>query len=362
MRILDKYILKRVISSYIVVLFCFIGLHLIIDLFSNLSDFLREKTSIYVILNYYFYLFPLIFLRTSTFSIPISVLFSLGELNKNNEITSMRSSGISIIRLSLPIIIFALLLSFISLFLQERVLIYSQKKVEDIKLEYIKRGYKGEKAERNFVFRHKNQLFFVSKFLPQENSLNDVVIFKEDKQGDIKEKIVCQTVIYDGTKWKAFNVIGYQVDKQGEIVDHPFYWENLELDLDEKPKTITLKKSSFSQFLSLNVLKKEIERLKLTASSGLLYNLIIDYNKKIAEPFSHLFLVIGVLPFALEIRKRKVGLSALGGGFIFGFIYYVIFSVSIAFGKAGIIIPALSSWVAPLFFLVMGISGLVLIR
>lgn len=275
---------------------------------------------------------------------------------------TMRSSGISVMRLSLPIVIFALILSFCAFSLQEKVLIYSQKEADNIKIEYIKKTYKGEKKEKNFVFRNKNKLFFVSQFILHKNLLTDVVIFTEDEQGAIKEKMVCRTIHYDGTLWKASDVIGYHLDEEGKIVNRPFYWKELVLDLDEKPNAITLKKSSFGHLLPLKVLKKEIERLKKATPSDALRMLIIDYHKKIVEPFAHIFLAIGVLPFALEIKKRKVGLSALGGGFIFGFLYYFIFSVSIAFGKSGVIIPSLSSWIAPLFFLVMGISGLLLIR
>ena len=90
--------------------------------------------------------------------------------------------------------------------------------------------------------------------------------------------------------------------------------------------------------------------------------MIIRYNQKIADPLSHFFLIIGILPFALEIKKRKVGLTSLGVGFIFGFIYYFISSFSIALGKSGILLAYLSPWMAPLFFLTIGITGLLLIR
>ena len=293
---------------------------------------------------------------------PISVLFSVGELNKSNEIVSMRASGIGILRLSTPIVFFALMLSVLALFLQEKVLINSQKKSQDIKLEYVKNSGDKEKIERNFVFRSKKQLFFISQFVPRDSTLKDVVILREDDQGIIAEKIVCQSIVYDGTKWNATGVISYLLDKEGKMIDTPEAFGELEIDLDEKPKEISLKQNTFSQYISLKTLKKEIKKLQGSASSAFLNNLTINYHKKIAEPLNHLFLAIGILPFALEIKKRKVGLSALGGGFIFGFLYHLIFSVSIALGKAGIILVPLSAWIAPLFFLTIGISGILLIR
>ena len=100
----------------------------------------------------------------------------------------------------------------------------------------------------------------------------------------------------------------------------------------------------------------------MKSTNEALANLIIDYYHKMTEPFIHLFLVIGILPLALEIRRRKVALSSLGVGFIFGFIYYVLSSFSIALGKSGFILPFFSAWTAPFFFLTVGITGLLLIK
>ena len=362
MRILDKYILKNTAASYFFVVLTFIGLHIVIDLFSNLSDFLHAKTPLHIVLNYYAYLMPLIFLRTSIFSIPISILFSLGEMNKNNEIVTMRASGISVYRLTTPVICFSLVISLFSFFLQEKILVYSQKKAEDIKIDFIKQSYEDEKIVKNFFFRNENQLFFVSKLLPQDKAMKDVVILKESDAGYVNEKILCQDISYRQGKWKASGIITYKLDPKGRIVDNPVSMDELYIDLDEKPQAIALKKNTFAQYTSLKELRKEIKRLKKNTTSTFLRNLVIEYHKKFAEPFSHLFLAIGILPFALQIKKRKVGLSALGGGFIIGFLYYLIFSISIASGKAGILIAPLSPWVGPLFFTTMGITGIVLLR
>ncbi len=361
MRILDRYVAKKIILSYLFVVLSFIGLHIIIDLFTELPDFLRAKTPGYIILRYYTYSLPLMFSRTSIFSLPIAILFSIGEFNRDNEIITMRTSGISIMRLSLPIICFALVLSFFSLFIQEKVLIYSQKKAQNIKVEFVKNKH-GKNIVRNFAFRDRNQLFFVSEFIPQSNILRNVVILKEGSSGEIKEKIVCQSITYKDNKWEANGLISYHLDKERRIINQPVVENKRIINIGEKPQSLEFKKNSFGEYLSLKQIRKEIKTVGRSASSTFLNNLIIDYNKKMAEPFGHLFLTIGVLPFALEIKKRKVGISALAGGFIFGFLYYFVFSVSIALGKAGVLIPCLSSWIGPSFFLVMGISGLILIK
>jgi lipopolysaccharide export system permease protein len=362
MRILDKYILKRVITGYLFLLLVFIGFYLFIDISSNLSDFLKTKSSFFLLIDYYLNMLPLIFLTVSPYSLLISVLYTIGELNKNNEILSMRASGISILRLCLPILFFAILISSISFFLQEKILIASQKKIEDIKIQIANKDISHAQEEKNFAFSSKDMIFFVGKFLPKEKVLKEVIIFEEDEKNNLIRKIICKSIIYKNKKWVGKDVVEYHLDVKGDIIGAPFHWKEKDIDLEEKPEELVLKKSMFSYFSSLKNLKREIRRLRKIKAYNLLSNLIIEYHRKLISPFSHFFLVIGVLPFALEIKKRRLALSSLGMGFIFGFIYYSFGSFSVALGKAEIILPIFSAWLTPLFFLTLGITGLFLIR
>jgi lipopolysaccharide export system permease protein len=361
MRILDKYIVKNVGTSYIFILLVFIALYLVIDIFTNLSDVLKTKPPPAILTQYYLNSLPLIILRVSPLSLLIGTLYTFGELNKNNEIISMRSTGISVFRISFPIIFFAALVSISIFFLQEKILIYSQKKVEDIKLRFMQSDSARVSEERNLAFTSGDMIFFSALFSPKEKILKNVKIFEQDKNLNITKQVICKSIIHKDDLWIGKDIIEYTLDGNGNIVGMPLNYATKRIDLTEKPHELIFKKSIFSQFASLQNLKKEINSLKKIKTKETLANLTIDYYQKIADPFSHLFLVIGILPLALEIKKRKVALSSLGVGFIFGFIYYCFSSFSIALGKSGIILPFFSAWLAPLFFITVGLTGLSLI-
>ena len=359
MRILDNYIIRRVISVYLFILLVFIGLYFIIDVFSTLSDILENKPPLLIVAQYYLQSLPLIIIRVSPIAILVSTLYTLGELNKSNEIISIRASGLSVIRIAFPIIFFSFLLSASIFFLQENVLIKSQKKVTDIKLQYIKKKLDKASEEKNLAFVSGNKIFFVEKFSPKDKAMYNIMLFEKGKDGQIKSKITAKKTNYERGVWIAQDVVEYKLDETGNISGLPVISSLKRIDLDEKPKDLIFKKSEFS---SLRNLRKEISDLKKVETSEKLSNLIINYYQKIADPFSHFFLVLGILPIALEIKKRKVALSSLGVGFMFGFLYYVLSSFSIALGKSGIILPIFSAWLAPLFFLTVGISGILLLR
>ncbi|MFH1504545.1 MAG: LptF/LptG family permease [Candidatus Omnitrophota bacterium] len=361
MRILDKYITKNIGLGYLLILLIFVGLYFVIDIFSNLSDFLKTKPPLLTLAQYYWHSLPFIILQISPLSLLISTLYAFGELNKNNEIISIRSSGLSILRIAGPVIFFSFFVSISVFFMQEKLLIHSQRKVENIKSQYIN-GAPALLEEKNLAFSSGNKIFFAEKFVPKDETLLNVIIFEEGKNRNITKKIICKKILYEYGFWIAQNMIEYSVDKEGNAAGTPLNWSTKKIDLKENPQELIFKKSIFSQFSSLKNLKKKINNLKRIKAESLLANLTIDYYQKIAAPFSHFFLVIGVLPLALEIKKRKAALSSLGIGFIFGFIYYALASFSIALGKSGVILPIFAAWLAPLFFLTVGISGLLLIR
>ncbi len=362
MYIIDKYITVRIVKGYLLILAAFSGLYIIIDLFSNLTDFLRAGITFDVLLQYYLFTLPLVFLRVSPFSLLISVLYTFTELNRTNEVLGMRTFGVSIAKIAMPVLTFSLIIASCALFLQEKVLIDSQRRAEDIKVEFLSDKSPSYKEQRNVAFRDKNMIYFISRFIPADKSLVDVIVFREDRKGSIAEKIVARRITYIKGVWIASDVVSYNVDDEGTFLDKPSYWKEKIFDLDDPPESLIIKKSIFEGFASLKNLKREIDRLRKINMNQLSSGLVIEYHRKIADPLSHFFLIIGVLPFALEIKKRKAGLSSLGIGFLVGFVYYVIFSTSIAFGKAGLMFPFLAPWVAALFFLIVGVSGLKLIR
>jgi len=361
MRIIDRYILKQIIFGYLLVLSLFIFLFLIGDFLSNLTDILRSKSTVITIIKYYIYMIPTIFKWISPYAFLITNLYIFSELNKNNEIINIRTAGISVFKLTRGVLFLSILFSLINLFIQENIVLISKKKAEEIKLEMIKKETKS-KIEKNLSFSSKNLIIFSNSFLPKEKVLEDVTIFEENNNGDIIRKLLCKYIIYKNNKWIAKDVIEYKLSEDGKIINAPNILDEIIIDIQEKPSDLVFKKSIFLELRSIKSLLKEAKRLKKIKAYDKHSKLIIDIHQKIAEPFSHFFLIFGALPFVLEIKKRHAGILSLGFGFIFGFIYYSFFYFSIALGKSQIILPIFSVWLIPLFFTIVGLTGLFLIR
>jgi lipopolysaccharide export system permease protein len=362
MRILNKYITANIAKGYFFILFVFVGLYFIIDIFSTLSDMLKSNPPITVIVSYYLYMIPLIFLRVGPFALLISTLYVFGDLNKHNEITTMRASGVSMMGICLPVVVLAALLSATAFYTQEKVLMETQKKVEEIKMRYIKKeNLTGDQP--NFAFPYDKSIFFARYFSPKTGIMEDVTIFEEDQHDNIIKKIICKNVIYKNTKWYGLNAIEYNLDAESNIVGQPKQENEMEIKLSGTPREIMARKAVFTEFASIRMVRREIKHLKKARVQGnVLNSKIIDYHQKISGAFAHFFIIFAVLPFAAEIKKRRVTLSALGTGFIFGFAYYCVSGFTVAIAKSGMLLPALGVWIGPMFFIAVGLTAFYLMR
>ncbi|MCF7869620.1 MAG: LptF/LptG family permease [Candidatus Omnitrophica bacterium] len=361
MRILDKYILKNIILSYLFILLLFTGLHLLIDIFSSLSDILKNTPPLLIIVKYYTYLLPLIILRVSPLALLMSVLYTYSSFGKNNELITIRTSGISSLKIAYPAIFLAIFISCFVFFLQEKILIQSQSKAQNIKKQYIEKETK-ESEIRNLAFISQRSIFFIETFLPKEKKMKNIIIFEQNTEGDLLKKTHCKSAKYLDGKWIGYNLIEFTLENTTRLKNAPIVIEESPIFLPKKPEELAFEKSMFIEFTPLVKLGKQINNLEKVTAGKLLKNLKIDFYKKVAFPFSHLFLIIGSLPIALEIRKRKATFAAVGIGLIFSLVYSLTDSISIALGKSGLILPFFSAWLAPLFFLSIGITGLILTR
>ena len=115
MHIIDKYILKRYLATFSVMLLLFIPIGIVIDVSEKVNRMLQNKVPFSKIAMYYFdftvyfanLLFPIFLV--------LSVIWFTSKLANNTEIIAILSSGISFTRFLRPYLIGATIISIFSL-------------------------------------------------------------------------------------------------------------------------------------------------------------------------------------------------------------------------------------------------------
>ncbi|MGZ8441876.1 MAG: LptF/LptG family permease, partial [Candidatus Binatia bacterium] len=109
--ILDRYISAGFLRVFGISLAVITGLYVTADFFERIGNLLESGAPVSTILRYFMFKAPLLISRVVGFATLFSTLFCLGLLARTQEITAIRSSGVSVQRIALPLLVLALCLS-----------------------------------------------------------------------------------------------------------------------------------------------------------------------------------------------------------------------------------------------------------
>ena len=357
MRIIDRYIFKSVFSSFIGCILTFQFLYVIVDIFSHLDDLLKQKIKLPVLGLYYLSYLPVIFVQVTPVACLLGTIYTLGVLNRNNEITVMRASGLSIWRIGRIAIIFGAVISVLVFLVNEKIVPRAESSLEAIRNQIENQSTKKpeESVIKNMsIYGLKNRLFFINKFTIKENKLDGIVILEHDGHQNLIKKMVASDGKWEDGIWKFHDSITYNFDEDGQVKGEPTYFKEELMDIPETPMDF-LKQRQHPEFMNIPQLNNYIFILSKSGAKTVIRNFKVDLYQRFTFPFTSLVIVVLGIPFALMIKKRASALSSVGISILLGFLYYVSCAVSLAFGKAGFLPPYLAASLAHIVFLGFGL-------
>ena len=102
-KLLDLYIIKKFLGSFITVIVLIILVVVVIDLAENIQDFLDGKAPVKdIIFGYYFNFIPYFVNMFSPLFTFVAVIYFTSRLSVNSEIVAMLNAGLSFYRLMVP--------------------------------------------------------------------------------------------------------------------------------------------------------------------------------------------------------------------------------------------------------------------
>jgi len=356
MKIIDRYMVKGFLGPFVWCLFLFTIMAIIIDIFSFIEDIVKFKIPATSIIAFYVYYCPTIFLQVTPMAVLLSTIYVLSNLNKNNEITAMKSSGISLWRILAPILIIGFLISMAIFIVNDRIIPVSSRISTVIRrdeLEKEKRKGAGTKIVKNVaIYSAGNRILFARSYDTEKKVLQDVIIHRHDTSENLISKITAQSGAWTGEGWKFYKVIMWRIDNSGKILGAPIFFDEKEIALKEKPSDFANRESR-SEYMSYKELKAYIENFK-GAGTKFVKGLLVDLYYKVSFSLISLIIILIGAPFAL-ITTRGGVLIGIGMSVAIGLLYYAVIAISLAFGKAGTIPPIVSAWLGNILFTILGI-------
>ena len=361
MKVIDRYILLKYLTSFIFCLLLFTAIVVVIDISEKTDDFTKSGLSTYQIFrDYYLGFIPRIDAMLFPLFVFISVIFFTSKMAGRSEIIAILSSGVNYRRFMVPYLAGALVLAS-GLWLGYRYVVPpANKKWGDFQKKYIDVN-SGIIAKDNTSY--KEQIYFK---LDKDNYIGikgyDTIsktgsnfFLQTFKDNRLQYNLRATNFSWDSStkKWKLFNV--YErffhdlnetvVTSQQKLISYNFRPIDLRKDDYLKDQMTTPELDDF------------IKRERTRGSESLGALLVERYNRD-AIPAS--VIILTVIGAVLASRKVRGGSGAhIALGVLLSMVYILFSRFSVVFATKGNFTPLLASWTPNILF---GILALVLYR
>lgn len=355
--IIDKYILKRYLATFAVMLLLFIPIGIVVDVSEKINKMLENKIPFLEIALYY-YNFTVYF-ANSLFPIFLflSVIWFTSKLANDTEIIAILSSGISFTRFLRPYIIGASIVSVFVLLMGFFVVPAASEGFNNFRYTYLKGGGKeAMRGDNTDVYRQisDTEFIYVNSFNTETKTAFNFSLekFKNEK---LVHKITATRIKWN-PKDSTYTMYDYTKRTVGELNDKiekaPQKEAVFTFDLEDLTPVVYI-----AETLSLGKLNAFITKERERGSSNINVYLVVLY-KKYSVPVSAFILTI--IAVAVSSMKRRGGMGtnlAIGIALAFAFVFFdKIFGV---LAEKSSIPPMLAVWLPNVAF---GILAIYLLR
>ena len=355
MKILNIYILKQFLATLFFALIALCVIFLVVNLLENLDSFLDQNATFEIIVKYYIYFFPEILKLLTPIATLMATLFSIGKLSTANEITAMKSGGMSLYGIIKPLVIVSLMISFVHLFFNGWIVPEANQIKLSIEKKYLNRDVGGTPIF-NLQFRDNPQRNVLMQYYDSYvMSGNRVTI--EDYSSEVTPRLVkrieASKILWDtvNSRWKL--VTGNERDYTGNQVQvKTFDTMNVVLKMQHK-QIMQLQRSPDE--MNFDDFKNYIDLLKQGGKD--VSKQLIEYHGNYAFPFANLIVILFGVPFA-SIRKKGGIAIQIGAAMVISFFYLVFTKISQTIGYTYNVNPIIAAWSANIIFLTLALVNL----
>ncbi|ARS34065.1 LptF/LptG family permease [Pontibacter actiniarum] len=349
MKLLDKYILKKFLTTYVFTVLILVSVILVIDFTEKNDDFIKTNPAVSEILfDYYLNLIPFYANMLSPITVFIATVFVTAKLASHTEIVAILSSGISFRRFLVPYIIGASLIGATIFVLIGWVIPNANKESVAFQVKYIKSPFTYD--SRNIHIKIGPETYVYMESYNNTAHVGYNFALESIDNTKLKRKLSTNSISWNAEKekWHIDRYTLRTFDGEKETI---FKGANLDTTLNLRPKDF---ESTYrlEQTLTLTQLNDYInEKIERGADDIEIY--LIEKYERFSYPFAIVILtVIGVI---VSARKARGGVGfqiALGFFLAFIFIIFVITSRSLA--QVGDIAPQIAAWIPTIVFTGIG--------
>ncbi|MCO5260345.1 MAG: LptF/LptG family permease [Crocinitomicaceae bacterium] len=302
LKLLDKYIIKKFLSTFFFMLGIIMLLAMVFDISDRLGEFIAKEAPVSEIIFTYYFNFILFYGNSFSFMIIfISVIWFTAKMAQETEIIPILNSGKPFSRFIRPYMIAATILVVISLFINHIILPTFNKRALDFEDKY----YRNSLSVSNYFADFPGNITIqFGTYTAEENKATQFIVQRFNKDNTLAYILVAASAEnIEGTdKWIFRDyyerTVGYPKDvlREGKQLDTIFQFRINEMAT----------RDNISSAMRTGKLRKFIMREKEKGSSKVpLYEL--ELYQRTANPFAtYILTIIGI---AVSSQKKRGGIG-----------------------------------------------------
>ena len=346
--LLDMYIIKKFIGTYIYAIALIISISIVFDYNEHMSKFATNHAPWKaIIFDYYANFIPYFSNLFSPLFVFIAVIFFTSKLAGNSEIIAMLASGTSFRRLMRPYMISAALIAVVNFYLGAYVIPHGNIIRQNFEVLY-KNNKKVTTAQNVQLQVSPGVIAYIQTY---DNKTKRGYGFSLDQfeQKKLVSHMTANVIQYDTISderyhWKAIN---YKIRTLKGLREHIETGVELDTVVMMEPMDLVFSRGQQETFTSPELLRYISKQKDRGSSNVVQYE--VEYHKRIATSFASFILTI--IGASLSSRKRKGGMGMyLGIGLALSFTYIMLQTISATFAINAGTPPMLAAWIPNLLY------------
>jgi LPS export ABC transporter permease LptF/LPS export ABC transporter permease LptG len=351
-RLMDLYILRRFFFHFSLLMAAFIFLFEAFTFFELLDDIARHRVPFLIVVDYFRYLTPYLIYNLAPLAALVAVLVTLGVMSKNNEIVACKASGISLYRLSVPLLFAGLALASSMIMLDETYLPYANQRQDALRNQIKGRPPQTYTQPQRWIFGENAKIYNYDLFDPAQNLFGGLSVIEIDPTFQIRRRVFATRATWSDSQKLWVLEGGWVRDfADGAITRYDRFPVTSLPELSEPPTYFHREVRQASQ-MSLGTLRRYIDELHKAGFD--VATLTVQWHVKLAFPLIAPIIMLLAIPFALLVGTR----GAVGGvalGVAIGIIYWTAARLLEAMGGVGQLPPFLAAWSTDITFFFLGL-------
>ncbi len=345
MRILRNYLLKECIFPFFLALGVLTCIFLLGNLVQLANLVINKGVSLSLIGKIFILYVPVLLGYTLPIACLVSVILAFSRLSFDNEILAIRANGVHLQRILIPFIFIGLILSLISVILNEKIIPYAHYEQKKMLKNLGVQNPTALLEAGLFIHSFRNQILFIHKI--EGNKMYNVTIYQPQPDGKPTRTIIAKRGEFTAVPGKdqiKLKLIDGTSDEPNLKNPESFYKLNFQnyfmtLDLSEKSKEIEKKPRSMT-LRELREEKARLEELRVEDTA----RLDTEFHRKISWSFSALIFILLGLPIAIITHRREKAANVILA-VLCAALYYLISMGCEAVGIKNLAPAALIMWV-----------------